>query len=216
MSGELVDEHNIRWGGHSEVRKVTCSGPDQKTTTFYVKKQVNQRRRTALSRFRAKTTYWVERYFLECYPPLSGHTPECIFFGEQTMKKTTRAVLVVKDLAGLTSLECWLGKPGGRSTWELQQAATRLAEFLLPLHRQGFEHGTLYPKHIFFTPDLSHFSLIDLEKSRLRRSCTRAARQDLRRLARSLEGSGFPFQRLLSSYRNNPAFSNLKIEGHFA
>ena len=102
-----------------------------------------------------------------------------------------QALLVTEELSGFVSLEQWY-----QEAHHLRDAAVqarllqRLGEMLARLHRAGWQHGCLYPKHIFLRVDGEgadaevEVALLDLEKCRRRLWPRQASRRDMDQLRR--------------------------------
>ncbi|MDV3441286.1 lipopolysaccharide kinase InaA family protein, partial [Pseudomonas otitidis] len=102
-----------------------------------------------------------------------------------------QALLVTEALDGFIDFECWYASLAGRPNTEDERARVldQIATVLARLHRGGWQHGCLYPKHIFIrlgegqgaTPEIA---LLDLEKSRRRFAQARAAFNDVGKIKR--------------------------------
>ena len=108
------------------------------------------------------------------YRELGIQVPELIFGGVRKQQGTWQALLVTEGLSHYLTLEDWYRieakKYWGETTH--QRMLQRLARTLARLHDARWQHGCLYPKHIYIRVNNTvlntavDIALIELEKSR--------------------------------------------------
>lgn len=127
---------------------------------------------------------------IAAFRQLHVEVPELYYFGTRNRGGQWRAVLVTEALAGFTSLDEWFGCGEGHNAAQAERVLQALALSLARLHRQRWQHGCLYPKHIFVKVVTgaaglnARVAFIDLEKSRRRMTVQAATRHDLQQLHR--------------------------------
>jgi len=102
-------------------------------------------------------------------------------FGICNSQGRKRAILLTRAIA-LPSLETF-----HYNTAPLRQQPdllSRVGEQLLAMHSSGWQHGALFPCHVFFDPDTGDMQLIDFERARKRSTAADAACSDLVQLLR--------------------------------
>jgi len=116
--------------------------------------------------------------------------PEIHFSGIRYRQGEWQGLLITRALSGYVSLEEWYAADHPRDQAVDERVLWQLAANLVRLHQAGWQHGCLYPKHLFVkvvaiesATDVS-VALLDLEKSRQRITSLAAARHDLRQLHR--------------------------------
>ena len=184
--GEWVEPPNQRKVGESGVQRLRSSaGP-----LLYSKRQIGQLYRTPLYPV-GRPTVLRELQALRALKRLGIKVPEVVYGAAQKIAGEWHALLVTEALEGFSSLEQWYADEGARR-WGLalhQQMLQQLALILARLHLSGWQHGALYPKHIFIRVHASEgprveIALLDLAKCRRRFSRYAASRGDLQQLSR--------------------------------
>ncbi len=185
--GSLVDETNRRRGGESAVEVVTSNGE-----TFYCKRQRGHLFRS-LRYPLGRPTALREAIALSACRRLQIPVVEIQFSGVRHRDGAWQGLLVTRELAGYTHFDDWFALEHHRDPELDEQILKKMAALLIQFHRSRWQHGSLYPKHLFAKvvttesgTDVSVL-LLDLEKSRQRITSAVAARHDLRQLHRRWE-----------------------------
>lgn len=165
-----LDVANTARGGISTVALLASDACGQAGYRLIVKRQRNHQSRTWRQPLRGVPTLQKEflniRRFNRC--GLGSTTP--IFFARRRDDRGVRAILVTKYLEGYRSfdtiLEAW-AHDSNPSTESRDPILRSIAGLIARMHRAGFQHNCLYPKHVFVNrqrpcPDAR---LIDLEKA---------------------------------------------------
>jgi len=189
--GEWVEEPNLRRAGESGVKRLRLG--DSRLPLLYCKRQTGHLYRSLGHPF-GRPTALREYHALRALERLGIRVPRVVYCAAQRPQGQWRALLVTEELSGFVSLEQWYHGTA-RSVGEAlrHQVLRRLAEMLARLHRAGWQHGCLYPKHIFVRVEGEgdraqvEVALLDLEKCRRRLSCRRASRRDMAQLRRHAE-----------------------------
>lgn len=172
-----VEAPNFRRGGWSGVVRMTLSDADGRARIAYLKRQEGQRRRTLSSSGRARPTYYQEFLSLTHFRTLGAPVVDWVCYGE----RGPAALLVTLAPNGYLSLSELAARGDGAL---LDQALEATVMALGALHCHRWRHGSCYPAHVLVNPDTLEVRLLDLERSRRRRSVAAAARADLQQLVR--------------------------------
>lgn len=187
--GSWVEPPNQRRGGESGVQRLCRDGQ-----TLFCKRQTGHLYRSWRRPF-GEPTVLREAAALRALQRLHVGVPNLVFAGARRVAGQWRALLVSQSLDGFSSLSDWYARDpesGETGKWRdlaQERLLEALGQTLARLHDGGWQHGCLYPKHIFLRVEAGADSprvtvvLLDLEKSR-RRSPEAAARHDLRQLDR--------------------------------
>lgn len=187
VQGEWVEEPNNRRGGFSGVQRVVLPESGE---CYYVKRQRNHLFRSV--RYpRGRPTLLREWRSMRLCQKIGVPTATVEFFDMRRDKEGWDAILVTRDLRGYVSLD----RAYAEDLWSAEQRAEALravAGTLLTLHRARRKHGHLYPKEVFvnFDGPRPAVAIVDWELSRYCLTAARAARPDVRRMLKSLVGSG--------------------------
>lgn len=181
--GEWVEQPNQRRGGMSGVQRLR--GVDGRL--LYRKQQVDHCYRDWRHPF-GEPTVLREQRALRAFAALGVRVPQLVYCATRQRDGQQQAVLVTAALEGFDSLESCYAR-GDQLRWSEPQRSRifrQLGSLLARLHQARWQHGCLYPKHIFLRIDgeAVELALLDLEKSRRRLTRQRAARHDLRQLRR--------------------------------
>lgn len=176
----FVEPVNKRRGGWSGVTRLTL--PDERgcSGTWYLKRQEQQKRYSLRYPLGAPTfRYEVDALRLG----LQLHWPavELQAFGICNSQGRQRAVLLTREIA-LPSLEAF-----HHDLAPLRQVPSFLSRVgwqLLAMHASGWQHGALFPCHMFVNMETAELKLIDFERARKRTSAVDAACADLTQLLR--------------------------------
>lgn len=201
--GEWVEPPNLRRGGESGVERVRRDDG----VLLYCKRQCGHLYRSLLHPF-GRPTVLRERDAIRAFERLGVRVPRLVYCGARRDGEAGwQALLVTEALDGFIDFECWYASMAGRPDTEDERARVldQIATVLARLHRGGWQHGCLYPKHIFIrlgegqgaTPDIA---LLDLEKSRRRFAQARAAFNDVGKIKRHSVISEADWAHLLTAY----------------
>jgi len=198
-AGDWVEEPNQRRGGESGVKRLQSSCGK----TLYRKQQVGHIYRS-LRHPLGYPTIMREYHALCAFSRLGVQVPKVVYVDLHRQQRQWHALLVTEDLAGFSSLdECY--SRGDEQLWgDLlhQQIVEHIGALIGRLNRERWQHGCLYPKHIFVRVEHGcvDIALLDLEKSRRRLLARQAVRHDCEQLKRR---SGW-----------NPSLWALFLKGH--
>lgn len=202
VPGEWVEEPNERRGGQSGVKRILTSDGRQ----LYRKQQHGHIYRSWRHPF-GYPTAMRERDALLHSHVLGVPVPKLLFAACRKQRGNWQAVLVTEALEGFCSLEqCYLDRQ------ELQwgevlhhRVLKEIGRVLGRLNRGKRQHGCLYLKHVFVRVrgDEVDVALIDMEKSRKRLTRWRAARHDLRQMARRSSWDAPQWQAFLEGHRES-------------
>lgn len=162
---------NERRGGWSGVGRLQLDGPDGTSLRVFVKKQQDHGRFSLRNPIAGEPTFRREFEQLTFLASRAFNAPRVVFYGEQSTKQQTRAILITVELTGFIPFDVL----GHQVTTEEMMSAQKkrillasIASSLRSFHQLNLMHRALYPKHIFVatantTPQIA---LIDLEKAR--------------------------------------------------
>jgi tRNA A-37 threonylcarbamoyl transferase component Bud32 len=203
--GEWVEEPNQRRGGESGVQRLRQDDGQ----VLYVKRQVGHTYRSLRYPF-GRPTVLRERDALLALPLLGVKVPSLLYCDVQRdAAGLWRGLLVSEELKGFQEINHWYAG-GGRERFGLavnEQLLKEVAGMLARFHRAGWQHGSLYDKHLFVRVEQVgerievETALLDLEKSRRRFSKFQAARHDMLQLQRHSSWSAGDWERLVYLYQ---------------
>lgn len=199
--GDWVEPPNQRRGGESGVQRV-----QDDSTLCYVKRQVGHIYRSVLHPL-GRPTILREAAALHAWQKLGVRVPQVRYVGARSSSGAWQALLVTEALDGFEDLEQWYAGGGRERCGEALHVIVlqRLGATLARLHEGRWQHGCLYPKHIFLAlrgDGEVEIALLDLEKSRRRLLRKRAARHDFRQLRRHSSWNDADWAQLLYGYRS--------------
>lgn len=201
--GEWVEPPNLRRGGESGVERVRRDDG----MLLYCKRQCGHLYRSLLHPF-GRPTVLRERDAIRAFERLGVRVPRLVYCGARRGGEAGwQALLVTEALDGFIDFERWYASLAGRpdTDGERTRVLDQIATVLARLHRGGWQHGCLYPKHIFIrlgegqgtTPEVA---LLDLEKSRRRFAQARAAFNDVSKIKHHSPISEADWAYLLAAY----------------
>ncbi|MHC8290957.1 lipopolysaccharide kinase InaA family protein [Pseudomonas sp. XS1P51] len=202
--GEWVEEPNVRRGGESGVERVQSSHGQ----LLYSKRQTGHIYRSWLHPL-GRPTVLREHDALIGMGLINVRVPEIVFCGAQRDPvHKWRALLVTKALDGFEEIEHWYAGGGRERHGEAvhDRVLKDLAENLARMHKNRWQHGCLYDKHVFVRISGEgeaakvEVALIDLEKCRRRLTARLAATHDLKQLRRHSSFSTTDWQKLVYFY----------------
>lgn len=188
--GTWVEPPNQRRGGESGVQRLNI----ENNITLYVKRQVGHLFRSWRHPLGCPTIVR-EQAAIKALAGLGIHVPRMVYCEFRRLSGEWRALLVTEALNGFIDLDTWfsLALADRYPTALRYEVMRRIAETLAILHRNRWQHGCLYPKHIFVrsepggtTKDVQ-VALLDLEKCRRRLTSGAASRRDMAQLHRHCE-----------------------------
>lgn len=183
LQGEWVEPPNMRRGGESGVQHIRLFHHGD----LYSKRQVDHRYRS-LRHPLGEPTVLRELRALQALDRLGVRVPRVVYSGARKWHGHWQALLVTEALNGFMSLDDWYasGQPSALGPAIHERLLKTLARTLANMHRGRWQHGCLYPKHIFVRAqgDTVDIALLDLEKSRQRLTTQAASRHDMRQLHR--------------------------------
>lgn len=161
-----VDEPNIARGGWSEVCRYELPSTVQQINALYIKRQENFTTFSWRSPLSGDATFKREFNNLLFCREQGIPVVSPVFFAEEKDKRQYRAILVTASLDDMCSLDKSASiknlEPGQR------RALIRvIAQAVKQLHQLGYQHGCLYPKHIYYrfgADGRPEIRFIDLEK----------------------------------------------------
>lgn len=162
---------NERRGGWSGVGRLQLDISGDTPLRVFVKKQQNHGRLSLRNPIAGEPTFRREFKHLTFLAERGFNAPRVVFYGEQTTKQQTRAILITVELTGFMPLDELSHQI---STYDMMSAQAKrillasIAAKLRCFHQLNLMHRALYPKHIFVaTADTTpQIALIDLEKAR--------------------------------------------------
>lgn len=168
-----VEAGNAARGGTSAVgvlELATTAGPQR----YFLKRQRNFNCRTLRHCWRGIPLAQREWQAIAALRERGIATLEVAAFGRERRAGADRALLLTRALDDYRDLDAWLAEhPQQPVRHQLMEA---IGAQLAALHRAGWRHGCLYPKHLFVARDFAAggaavpLRLIDLEKcKRIRR-----------------------------------------------
>lgn len=200
VPGSWVEEPNERRGGASGVQLVyTGDG-----RLLYRKQQTGHVYRDWQRPF-GYPTAMRERDALRAFESLGIRVPRLIYSGCRKVDGQWQALLVTEALEGFSSLdECYAR--GDQDRWgeaKHQRILQQIGATIARMNLAHWQHGCLYPKHIFVRVEgeAIEVALIDLEKSRRRLTVNKASQHDLKQLKRRSSWTGAQWQAFIYGYQ---------------
>lgn len=182
QNDDWYETPNLRRGGWSGVVKTTVKTSNG-ISPVYLKKQYNHTYRSWLHFFKKQPTALREYRNIKRLNTEGIPTVDIAFFAVNGMS----AVLGTHALSDYESLDKI--NLDTLTIKQRRQMIRAVAKTIRKLHMKKFQHGCLYPKHIFVRQDVSGWSvkLIDLEKMKRRCFSSTAMKHDLDTLNRRSE-----------------------------
>lgn len=179
---------NHRRGGWSGVSRLEWKGKDGSRHTVFLKRQENHVTRTWKHPWKGIPTLTREMKNIVALKNAGVKALVPVFFGVKTVDGAQRAVLVTESLEGFAPLDVF--QQSGLDARRQSDLIRQIAGEVRKLHLNCFQHGCLYPKHIFVKDHGDGFDvrLIDLEKLRRPWRCRVAQIRDLDTLNRHSKG----------------------------
>ena len=174
--GTWVEAPNIRRAGESGVQYIT----DKEKGPLYLKRQTGHLYRS-LRYPMGRPTVHRETLAYRAFAKLGVRVPELVFGEVKKKQGEWQALLVTRELEGFTSLDRWYEEQS--PSIALRKAAMeQIAQVMSKVHRNHWQHGSFYPKHVFVrVTDGRHveIALIDMEKTRRKLHLSNKPHKDL-------------------------------------
>jgi hypothetical protein len=179
---EFVEPANIRRNGWSGVSTLQVQDPQGNEETFYLKRQENQTR-FSLRYPTGALTFRYEADALSMALERGWPSVEMVAYAFRTEAESGAAQgLLLTRALPLPSLADFEDKI---SDWSVcLPQLRRVGEQLLAMHMTGWQHGALFPAHIFIELNTGDIRLIDFERARKRLSPQWAAYADFTQFIR--------------------------------
>jgi hypothetical protein len=177
---QFVEPINRRRGGWSGVTKLSLPEPSGDVVHWYLKRQEQQKRYSWRYPLGAPTF----RYEIDALRlGLQRRWPavELQAYGLAGQRASERAVMLTREILW-PSLSIY--EENLASLRAAHTALTAIGEQLYALHASGWQHGALFPNHMFVDLEQGRLQLIDFERARRRVFATAAACADLTQLLR--------------------------------
>jgi len=174
---DFVEPANIRRNGWSGVSTLQIPGPQGDEETFYLKRQENQTR-FSLRYPTGALTFRYEADALSMALDKGWPSVEMVAYGFRIEAESgaSQGLLLTRALS-LPSMADYEDKI---SDWSLYlPQLQRVGEQVLSMHMTGWQHGALFPVHIFIELSTGDIRLIDFERARKRLNPQWAAYADL-------------------------------------
>lgn len=185
-----IEEPNYRRGGWSGVCKATLMLANGTEKNVFIKRQENHFYRSWKHFFRNRPTFEREYRNILGFKKHEIPTLDLVCFARHQENGKHRCILVSSELEHYKSLDDALVL----STLKIadrKQVFASLALTMRAMHKQSYQHGNPYPKHIFirrYAESSIASCLIDLEKTRRRFFASFASIKDLSILYRHARG----------------------------
>lgn len=171
---KFVDEVNHRRNGWSAVSLLTLVDEARGKHDFYVKRQENQMR-YSLRHLLGALTFQFEVEALARISKIGLPNVDLVACGFRRSSGDRQGIIVTNAIAN-PSFDSFEKNP---PDWSGSlQTLRRAGEQLLKMHRSRWQHGALYPAHLFIDMETGGTQLIDFERARRRGSPLRAAEAD--------------------------------------
>lgn len=162
---------NERRGGWSGVGRLQLDTPAGSPLRVFVKKQQNHGRFSLRNPIKGEPTFRREYEHLTFLAEREFDAPRVVFYGEQSTKQQTRAILITVELTGFIPLDALSHEIATKGMMSAQTKRILLASIASKIrcfHQLNLIHRALYPKHIFVATEgaTPQIALIDLEKAR--------------------------------------------------
>jgi hypothetical protein len=184
-----LDIANESRGGISTAALLTLPDAGRDACRLVLKRQRNHQSRNWRHPLRGIPTLQKEFMNIRRFNRGGLATAVPVYFARRSGNEGIRAILMTEYLEGYQSLdsclEAW-GRSSGPPRGERHAILRQVADLIARMHRAGWQHNCLYPKHLFVTTHLPEpdVRLIDLEKAGRRLGARWRMRRDLRALFR--------------------------------
>lgn len=179
---DFVEAANLRRNGWSGVSLLSVPNAEGGQDNFYLKRQENQSRYSLRYPLGAQTFRFevdaLRRALHEGWPSV-----EMVAYGFRTNPKngTPQGLLVTRALTLPSLASC----ADTVLDWSLYlPQLTAIGRQLLGMHRRGWQHGALFPSHLFVDLTAGRARLIDFERARKRLRADWAAYADFKQFIR--------------------------------
>ncbi|MCF6356105.1 MAG: lipopolysaccharide kinase InaA family protein [Candidatus Polarisedimenticolaceae bacterium] len=191
LDAEWFEEPNKERGGWSGVARIELKLPDGGMVGLFLKRQQNHMYKSPLHPIRGTLTFAREFKNIRHFQQIDVTTLDSIYFGQRRVNGNDQGILLTRELEGFSPIDApqfLPGKGGLLASLPARKALfEKLAGLLRRLHAEKWQHGCLYPKHIFIKPlsqETFEVRLIDLEKARRQPFRQQAIIRDLNTFSR--------------------------------
>lgn len=191
LEAEWFEPPNHRRGGWSGVARIELPGPDGRPTGLFLKRQENHTRRTFRHPLHGEPTFAAEIRNILAMQQAQVPSLEPVYYAQRKLGGKWCVILMTRELLGFRPLDAWADDwyaAGWTDSRRIRlQVIAECAVILRRLHRAGFAHNAMHPKHIFLRAggkDEVEARLIDLEKMRRKAGLLRRTLRDLDSLNR--------------------------------
>lgn len=181
-----LDVANESRGGISTVALLVLPTAECGDCRLVVKRQRNHQSRTWRHPLQGVPTLKKEFLNIRRFDHHGLATVEPVYFAQRREHASSRAILITAYLEGYqsfdTCLQAWSESSAPLSLTDSREAVLRqAADLIARMHRLGFQHNCLYPKHLLVNSRLPRpdVRLIDLEKAGRRVFARRRMMRDL-------------------------------------
>lgn len=208
LEAEWFEPPNQRRGGWSGVMRIELPGPDGEPVALFLKRQENHTRPALRHPLAGEPTFAAEVRNILAMQQHGVPSLEPVYYAQRKVDGRWRVVLLTLGLVGFRPLDEWgdewFAAGLKNSLVTRRRVIATCADVLRRLHRAGFVHNAMHPKHIFLrVSDLDGVEarLIDLEKMRRKPGLFWRTLRDLDSLnRRSLHWSATDRLRFLRGY----------------
>ncbi|MEO1896886.1 MAG: lipopolysaccharide kinase InaA family protein [Cycloclasticus sp.] len=190
LKADWFEEPNYCRGGWSGVSRIELKLPLGGKVGMFLKRQEDHVTRSMSHPIKGIPTFFREFNVIQSFQDCNIPSLDLVFFNQWKEEGKKRACIMTEELAGFIPLSSDDYKIGGTLLPNEEQKVllfTKIIELMHAMHRHNFQHGCLYPKHVF-VKNLStggfDVRVIDLEKVKKVVFRERAVLRDLDTLLR--------------------------------
>lgn len=191
LEAEWFEPPNHRRGGWSGVARIELPGLDGRLTGLFLKRQENHTRRTFRHPLHGEPTFAGEIRNILAMQRAQVPSMEPVYYAQRKRDGKWCVILMTRELLGYRPLDVltddWYAAGWGDSRQTRLRTISECAAVLSRLHRAGYVHNAMHPKHLFLRVEEHErveARLIDLEKMRRKPGLTRRTLRDLDSLNR--------------------------------
>lgn len=208
LQADWFEPPNQRRGGWSGVARIELSDAQGVVRGLFLKRQQNHTRQTLAHPIGGEPTFAAEMRNILGLQAAGVPTLEPVFYAQRRIDGQWCVVLMTRELRDFRPLKDYVDewRSGGwqQARAQRRQVLAATAPLIRRMHRAGFVHNALHPKHVFLrviAAETVEVRLIDLEKTRRRFLVWRNALRDLDSLnRRSVHWSASDRLRFLKLY----------------
>lgn len=194
LEADWFEEPNYCRGGWSGVSRIEVKLPLGGKVGVFLKRQEDHVTRTMFHPMKGLPTFVREFDVIQTFEALGVPSLNLIYFEQWKCEGHQRACIMTEELGGYISLSSDEYKMGAKFLSSPKQKNTlfeKLAALMQAMHKNNFQHGCFYPKHVFVKQELNggiDLRVIDLEKVTKLVTRKRAIFRDLDTLIRHSNG----------------------------